>query len=439
MFIMGKKANKKMKKMTLKAIKAVERPALKQAAKVFDQMTGTNQGDRIARMVQSHVDKKINKEIQRGAYGRGAYGRGSYIRPVSNSLFEGSAAQMNHMSSVGDETGATVISRKEYVTRVVAPPGGSFNNTSFSINPGLSGVFSWLSQIASNYDEYEFYNLVFSYHPVISTASTTGAMGSVIVACNYNAGAPKFSSFRQMVEYDGAVQSRICDPIIFGVECEPSKNAGHDSEYVRVGAVPVGQDIKTYDIGTFQFATSDVASTYAAGELLGHIYVEYTVILRKPKLYSALGYDILMDVIQGSVGSTLTLPFGTAPFAAKANTLGGVMSKSGTSRYTFPDNYVGTVAVMFWNNSSADSTGPPTMVASGNITEVVLTDTLTKVPSSYTIDSFIMKYFRVENATSDGTNFITLGVVGGSTFDSYLLVTEVNPLVVADDCPTVPF
>jgi len=446
MLIMGKSANKRMKKMTLKAIKAIEKPALKQAAKVFDQTTGLNTGDKIARLVQKHVDKKINKEIKRGAYGRGAYGRGGYassIQPISNSLFEGSATQMNHMSSVGDETGATVVSRKEYVTRVVAPSSGSFNNTSFSINPGLSGVFAWLSQIASNYDEYEFYNLVFSYHPVISTASTTGAMGSILVACNYNAGAPKFSSFRQMVEYDGAVQARICDPILFGVECEPSKNAGHDSEYIRTGAVPNGQDIKTYDIGTFQFATADIASAYQAGDLLGHIYVEYTVILRKPKLFSALGNNILMDLIQsGPAGAGVTnlVPFGTAPYGGAQNSIGGVMSKDGvTSKYTFPDNFVGTVSVLLWMDSSLDSTTGPTMTKSGNLTEVVLSDTWAKVPSTYGDDSSMLRYYRVEDSDNEGSNHITFSNATGNCWGAYLLVTQVNPLLVTEICATVPF
>jgi hypothetical protein len=57
--------------------------------------------------------------------------------------------------------------------RVTAPdPRLEFHNTSFAINPGMRGVFAWLSQNAANYDEYELEHLVFHHQPVISQAST---------------------------------------------------------------------------------------------------------------------------------------------------------------------------------------------------------------------------------------------------------------------------
>jgi hypothetical protein len=246
--------------------------------------------------------------------------------------------------SIGDETGDVRVSKREYVTPVYVPSvPGSFTNLTFALNPGLPSIFSFLSQIAANYDEYQMIQLVFSYEPVISSASTVGSMGSVLVAVNYNAGAEPFESFKQMVEYDGAVQSRVCDPILFGVECDPRKMANDAHLYVRSGAVPADEDIKTYDMGLFQVATSDVSNSFAVGDLLGHIFVEYTVQLAKPKLYASLGNTILMDYFFNA--ATAGFPIGTGYGASSKNTLGGKIS--GTSRYVFPDDFEGTVMIQF--------------------------------------------------------------------------------------------
>jgi len=402
---------------------------------VGEALSGGNPMMAIEREVQRKVDKAISGS---GAYGRGAYGRGSLwdqppvVLPKTNSLFVDSRNQRHNIGSVLDETGRTCVSRREYVARIVAPSTpADFENVSYSLNPGLSGVFAWLSQIASNYDEYQFTQLVFSYQPVISTASTSGAMGSVVIAANYNAGAAKFSTFRQMVEYQGAIETRICDPIRFGIECENSKNAGHDTEYVRTGPVPSGQDIKTYDIGLLQVATSDIdGSVFSAGTLLGHLYVEYSVILGKPKLWSALGNTIYSDMWRGDSNSTDALPFGDAPQKNVTNTLGGTMTDSSASVYTFPSNFVGTVLVKLYVEAASIS-GAPSITAAGNVTR--LTSLLgTAGSAAFEIDSTGADSFRVEcYAVAMGTgNTLTLaGNSAAGATGASLIVTMVNPLV----------
>jgi hypothetical protein len=331
-----------------------------------------------------------------------------------------------------------VVSRREYVTRVVAPAvPGDFSNTSYSINPGLSGVFAWLSQIASNFEEYEFWGLVFSYQPVISTATTTGAMGSVVVACNYNAGAPKFKSFREMVEYQGAIESRICDPIEFGIECDPAKNAGHDMEYVRSGAVPNGEDIKSYDIGTFQFATSDVSAAYTAGTLLGHVYVEYKIRLGKPKLYSALGKNIMTDLISSGGSIHDNYPFGTAPVYSQENTIGGTMSTNGFQFYEFPSNFSGTVAVKLTAYSTISDDSPLSVTFDGNIETLNIVGT-SRADAEEVANGTNSTYFaliRIGQQEGALPNKIrmTASFGTGTRHGATMLVTQVNPDVAWED------
>jgi len=285
-----------------------------------------------------------------GAYGRGAYGRGSYglsqgQSPSVNSLFKEYDRRRHDTFSAGDETGRTTISRREYVMRVTAPASSDFQNTSFSINPGLSGVFAWLSQIASNYDEYALKHLVFHYKPVISQASQTGTMGSILLSANYNAGAPKFASFREMAEYSGSLETRICDEALFGVECDPSKHSSQPIEFIRSGAVPPGQDIKTYDLATFQLATSDVdAASFPSGTLLGHLYVEYEVTLGKPKLFTALGKGILQDMYRSQSNLVSIADPYAGSIANPSNLLGSYLS--GTD-VLLPDNFYGRLTVTY--------------------------------------------------------------------------------------------
>lgn len=295
------------------------------------------------------------------AVGSGAYGRGEYrMAPAVNSLFKEYQHRRHVTSSSSDETGRTTVSRREYVMRVTAPAQTEFSCTSFAINPGLSGVFAWLSQVACNYDEYELKHLIFHYKPVISQASQSGSMGSILMSANYNAGAPKFASFREMAEYAGSLETRICDEALFGVECDPTKHSSAPIEFIRSGTVPVGEDIKTYDLATFQLATSDIdAISFPVGTLLGHLYVEYEVTLGKPKLFAALGKQIYQDMFRGLATVTLAEPFTAAPVYNQHNTLGVTLAGNVA---TFPDNFFGTVHVSYHAYGTNATIAPPTVL-----------------------------------------------------------------------------
>lgn len=175
------------------------------------------------------------------------------------------------------------INRREYL-RAIEAPAGVFSVSSNHINPGL-GLFTWLSEVSDNYEEYVFERLSFEYKPVISSATYSGSMGSVVVAVMYNAGAGDLESYPQMVEYSGSVEKRVCDPLIMRVNVGKNTHAGED-HYIRTGSVPSGEDVKTYDIGKLLVAIDHTSSSFPVGTLLGHLYADYSVILRKPKLKS---------------------------------------------------------------------------------------------------------------------------------------------------------
>lgn len=405
----------------------------------------------VAGEIQRRIDRAVAKKTRgRGAYnlgvpsknrtrkflsGRGAYGRGAYGGAAVNSLFTNSDTLRPAMGAVGDETGRIRVKRREYLTRVVSPSTPSqFTVTSFSINPGLSGVFAWLSQVAANYDDYEMISLIFHFKPVISTASQTGSMGTVLLACNYNAGAVKFESFREMVEYEGAMETRICDPAIFGIECDPSKGQSGSHLFVRAGNVPSDEDIKTYDIGLFQFATADIASDYPAGTLLGHLYVEYEVVLGKPKLYVALGKEILVDNFRCSASSKANMVPSSNVFYNSGNTLGGFVQSGGANilNYILPDNFTGSMNFQLYCSGTMTVGDLAVSVTTfGNISVCNMIGNAGTTNFLTTNDPTTMAYtayFDVGESAAFRGNYIQIDVSATLTCGNWwLYATKVNP------------
>jgi hypothetical protein len=229
--------------------------------------------------------------------GRGAYSIGGAapgINSYSNSLFQvGSSANIPRFSTVSDELGGIVITRKEYVMDIKGS--ADFDVQTFFINPGNPYLWSWLSQLAPNFEEYEFLGIVFTYNTVTALLSTTSSqVGTVIMACDYNACNEDFTSKQEMLQYAGAASIQINNNLEFGIECDPSKNASvAGSQFITSAINPDNlkssnanvNDPKTYFLGQFSIATCNVPSNAQIGEL----WVSYSVRLKKPKLYDALG------------------------------------------------------------------------------------------------------------------------------------------------------
>lgn len=273
--------------------------------------------------------------------GGGGYvpvGRGAYSGPTGavNSLITGSDVSVPRMQG-GDEIGSVVISHREYLGNITGSQ--LFENSTFQLNPGLVGTFPWLSQIAVNYEEYSFEQLMFTYTSLLSEATASGAVGSIIMTTNYNAGNPAFASSTDMLNNIGTVSARPTDtPIIHGIECDDEKNV-LPSYYVRVGAVPSGQDIKTYDVGLYQIATEGMPVN---DQLQGQLWVSYQIVLRKPKLFTAAGKGILCDYFKSNAAIASAKMTGNPLYYNPLNTIGCTLSTPASNRLrvSFPANIV---------------------------------------------------------------------------------------------------
>lgn len=108
-----------------------------------------------------------------------AVGFGPY--DVNSNVLVNKGASTNFQAPTFTEPtddGACVFSHREYICNIYAPDTSGFSIQSFDLNPGLEASFAWLAQIASNFQEYMFGQLIFSYKSTVSEfTTTTGVTG----------------------------------------------------------------------------------------------------------------------------------------------------------------------------------------------------------------------------------------------------------------------
>jgi hypothetical protein len=240
------------------------------------------------------------------AMGIGDYDVSSGQAPVvTNDIVDGGVGQ--GVPSFGPSGANTVtITHKEYICDIFGPEqAGTFANQTFSLNPALASTFPWLAQVAANYDEYTFGQLMFTFRSTVTDfVATNGQVGTVILATQYNADDTPFQSKQDAMEYDGAVSGKCSQEIIAGVECDPAQNSGSYGKYTRAGPVPEGQDVKTYDLGTLNVGVSNTPGVFS-NQALGELWVSYTVQLRKPKFFVTRGLSLATDVFVGKGTSSV--------------------------------------------------------------------------------------------------------------------------------------
>ena len=303
----------------------------------------------------------------------GLLGIGDYEAPpetvVNNDIVNGGAGQGIPEFAPGPNE--VVISHKEYIADIFGPEtAGTFQNQTFGLNPALPTTFPWLSQVAANYDEYTFVQMIFTFRSTVTDfVASNGQVGSIIMATQYNANDTPFASKQDAMEYDGAVSGKCSEKILHGVECDPTKLSGSPGKYTRAGPAPPGEDLKTYDAGTLNVSVSNTPSQFS-NQALGELWVSYTVQLRKPKFFVTRGQNILRDIFVGSAptGNTGTSLDECKLALGQQNRIGGMLVKeyrgnalpgaapqypetTGALYYVFPHTFSGTVEVHMSTNT----------------------------------------------------------------------------------------
>nr|QKV51233.1 putative capsid protein [Crucivirus sp.] len=267
--------------------------------------------------------------------------------------------------------GETVLKHREYLGDLISHiTPNTFKIQSFPLNPAQPSTFPWLSQIAANYEQYRFEGCIFEFKSMSADAlnSVNTALGSVIMATSYNAANPPFQTKSEMENYE------------FGMSCKPSSSMMHpiecarmqtslDELYTRPGS-GAGLDIRLYDLGNFQIATTGCQGSQVN---LGEIWVTFQVGLLKPKLYSSLGNSNLMFSWMNDTFSPAD-PFGIT--AGPVNPVVYPISKANSLQVTITsgDIYLPQSQVvqsfllsLSWDGNTAGFLSPPTLTGFGGL------------------------------------------------------------------------
>lgn len=238
------------------------------------------------------------------------------------------------------------VRHREFICNINST--AAFTNTSFAINPGMAETFPWLSAMSQNFEEYKFEGLVFEYVSTSATAlnSTNTALGTIIMAAEYNATQPAYINKQQMENSWFASSKSPSECQMMAIECSPKDNP-MKIMYIRTGDIGSNQDLRMYDLGNIQIASVGSQATSVAGEL----WATYDVILYKPQLNSALGYDINSSRYTFTSGiATTTGYFGTS----RTENLDAIGLVVNATSITFPIGSQGYYLICW--NITGDST-----------------------------------------------------------------------------------
>lgn len=242
-------------------------------------------------------------------------GFGDYMSPAfkvsSNSIMDAmtSNGPPNMQSTVNR---SHIIRHREFLGDIISSEtAGEFQIAKYPLNPGLSRTFPWLSALAQNFEQYRINGMVWEFKSTSGDAvsNTNAALGTVIMATEYNAAnqAP-FSNKQQMENHEFASSCKPSWSMLHPIECKRSQTPVSEL-YVRLNDdIPDNADIRMYDLGNFYIATVGQQGTSVN---LGELWVTYELEFFKPQLESSNGAGILSDLFENSQGIDNGHIFGT--------------------------------------------------------------------------------------------------------------------------------
>lgn len=250
--------------------------------------------------------------------GRYMRGQGAYNEPIhTNDMVisgPGHAPSVPVFSEKGDAAEVT-ISHKEYIRDVVgydtATTPKGFRIDTIQLNPGLDSIFPWLAQLAANYEEYTMHQCIVSYRSTVADfAANNGQVGTITIATKYNNLSDAYADIRSMMESDSSSSAKTSEHQQHGIECDPRKlSMAGTGKYVRTSAPQVGADVNDYDHCQTSIAVSGLPAAYS-NQVLGQLWVSYTVTLRKPRFWTSKGNSIDTDFYY-KLNGTCGAPAGT--------------------------------------------------------------------------------------------------------------------------------
>nr|QKV51268.1 putative capsid protein [Crucivirus sp.] len=221
-----------------------------------------------------------------GMLGRGAgamlskiFGHGDYQVSNIGQIKENSLVLSNAANIPQFGTGRVAVNFKhrEFLGDVISSnTAGAFKIDSYPLNPGLVGTFPWLSQVVGDsFQQHRINGMTFEYRPMSGDAlnSTNTALGSVIMATDYDSPDAIFATKQQMENTEYGVSCKPSVGMMHAIECARGQTPVNEL-YIRAFANPSNTDLRLYDLGRFSIATT---GCQAAHVNLGELWVTYDI------------------------------------------------------------------------------------------------------------------------------------------------------------------
>jgi hypothetical protein len=218
------------------------------------------------------------------------------------------ASEPHFMTKALDGAISTVMRHSELLTTIKANAGKIAEE--FSLNPGLPSTMPWGHLIASQFEQYEFKKLLYTFIPALGT----GTAGTIALGTDFDPRDVGMDTTAEVLNSAGATVSSVYRPISHDPSEELFKT--QKRKFVRTGHEPLSQ-VRAADVGKFNFVL-DGTQTLPVGTPIGLVTVAYEV-----DLFAAQSAD--EDVEVGTDWYT---------YALAANVIHSQAASSGTG-YTF--------------------------------------------------------------------------------------------------------
>jgi hypothetical protein len=256
--------------------------------------------DRLVEQRAQQICKRSRVDTSTGSLASELLGRNKYLQTAANwlgwgdyqistnSLITGGSGMNSGARLVSTGARETRLVYREYIGDVFTHPttAGDFYQQNYAINPGLTDVAPWISQIAQNYEQWQPNGILVEF--VSTSGEITGdqALGKIIVATDYRADtlATKFSNVQEMLCEAYSQEAKPTSGIIHGIECAPMERT-RNIYYTRTGGIPANSSLSDYDIAQVTVATTGGPS---ANTNLGSLYIHWDVTFFKPTLYAGV-------------------------------------------------------------------------------------------------------------------------------------------------------
>jgi len=241
-------------------------------------------------------------------------GSGDYVtnsEPVRYNTLRGDPPQF------ASSKPGNIVKHREYIGDITTSgTAGAWSSTSFALNPGMSGAFPWLSNIAQCYQQYKMHGCCFEFISMSADAlnSTNTALGSVILATEYNANAPAYTSKQTMENAEFSISTKPSKSVIHMIECARDQSVLGELYVRTIDSTSTSSDLRLSDLGFVQVATTGFQGTNVN---IGELWVTYEVEFLKP--YLPPGGAELPGFHFMSTGVTNSAPFGTTIAATSGN------------------------------------------------------------------------------------------------------------------------